>query len=205
MATVFSLVTTFLSTDKPEDYCTNTVWHTIDADFPNPGVGYQSHADEIRDLFAGRNPTYPQGGHFYLGRNIRVIVYDLADAKPRPERAVSTYTPSTPDAVGDYGPHQVACVLSYYGTRNLPRQRGRIYIGPVKRDDQAVSIQSSFSDAILQLGHGLFDTGGENVAHIVHSEVSGLDTVVQNYWVDDSWDVVRRRKLGAGGRKTLAP
>ena len=170
MPTVFSLVTTFLSTDKLEDYCTNTVWHTIGENIFDPSTDYQNHANEIRDLFAGNDSAHPQGGRFYHGRHIRVIVYDLADAKPRPERAVALYSPATEDSFTIYGPHQVACVLSFYGTRNLPRQRGRIYVGPVSRADQAVTVQSDFTGAILELGHGLFDIGGENVAHVVHRD-----------------------------------
>jgi len=58
---------------------------------------------------------------------------------------------------------------------------------------------------LLDLGHGLFDIGGENVAHVVWSPTRRTTSVVQHYWVNDQWDTTRSRDVKETNRITLAP
>jgi hypothetical protein len=69
--------------------------------------------------------------NWYSGEypSVTFKVYDLAAAKPRPILAQASATLPGP-AAGEPMPEEVALCLSYFGTRNIPRHRGRIYLGP---------------------------------------------------------------------------
>ena len=190
--------------DPPRDYCVNAVYHTIAAGGFDPSVDYQNHANEMRDLFGGQATGSGSTFHIYLQRDLIVKVYDMADAKPRPIRATAIYTPAVHESAA-LGPREVSVCLSYYGTRNLPRERGRIFIGPIQLSNLAETVPSAIRDELVDLGHGLFDIGGENVAHVVHSPTANTDTVVQNYWCNDLWDTMRSREEKEGARTRLAP
>lgn len=205
MPTVFTEVTTNIAGEVPADFATNTVWHTIGTNLFDPATGYQSHCDEVARLFAGSDPTH---GLFkqYAGRIVTAKVYDFADPVPRPEKAVSIINPAAPIHENDLGPRQVALVLAFYGQRNLKSQRGHIYIGPLLSTwTSEVMPETGFMQQLIDLGHGLFDIGGEDVAHVIHSRVHNSNVVVANYWVDNRWDTVRKRLPKATNRLTLAP
>lgn len=205
MGTVRTQITSWFDGDDPADYATNSVFHTIGGSIFDPTVDYQNHANQVRDLFSGQNGTY--SFQVLAHRHMRVVAYDLGDPEPRPERAVALYTPEGAiDAAGASGPRQVALCLSFYGTRNLPSQRGRIYIGPFNPVSMGLWRPAlALQNELLTLGHGLFDIGGEDVAHVVRSRKNQDDTVVANYYVKDTWDVIRRRQIDASSRVTLAP
>lgn len=212
MASIESLVTTWMADDIPKDFDTNTVHHRISTIPTITDVDAQNHANEIRDLFAGVLPGHT-GWRFYQDRHVDVKVYDLADAKPRPVKG-HAFTTTTANPRASLGPRQVALVLSYYSDRNIKGQRGHIYLGPfphVFLDGPTIGNTELLSGA-LDLGHGLFDIGGENVAHVVHSEwenkvkrADPVDFVVHHYWVDNGWDTVRRRGMKASARTSLTP
>jgi len=188
MPTLRSLVTNHCVDDIPSDYDTNTVYHTVGS--VGGGilpVDAQNHADEILAAFK----AFPA----YGARILKVSVYDMADAKPRPVLATAVFNPSSPDHQSTLGPRQVAVVLSFYADRNLPRQRGHIYLGPFGPGEGIGALRPGgiVGDAIT-LGDALFNIGGENVAHVVYSPTGNTTHVVKNYWCDDSWDTQRRRK-----------
>jgi hypothetical protein len=218
MSLIRTLVTLAPANDLKADWLTNTVYHNISSGLPGPGIDYNSHAQEVGQLFGGLDPVHgavPQGGQQC---NITTRVYDMSDphtkGSPRPERGFyqGPSNPTPPQT----GPRQVACVLTFYATRNLPRSRGRIYLGPIlASQDGQEFILSTLMASALTLGHGLFDIGGENVAHVVWSSMDQPDSpagisgdsphIVSDYWVDNSWDIVRRRKVLASTRQTLHP
>lgn len=211
MAILRSEVTTHTSDDVPRDYATNTVYHEITGVL-DVGTDYQNHADQIFALFTGADPTYPNFDT-YKFRTVTVNVYDMSDALPRPVRATHTQTPTPGDDSAHLAPRQVALCLSYYSDRNLPSERGHIYVGPFVRGDVAGSRPTDTTiGKLIDLGHGLFDIGGENCKHVIHSRfhakalrTTPVDFVVHHYWVDDSWDIIRRRKDKASKRVQLAP
>jgi hypothetical protein len=204
MALIESQIITSATGQPAQDWTTNTVFHTVDI-----GVDYQNHANEIRDLFAGNNPG--TGGSFkiYHGAHLTVKVYDRSDPPHSPPRATAS-TPGGSDTLSDLGPSQVALCLSFFAGLNVKSKRGRIYIGPFGAGRGNVSMTSYVPGGgtmaqILDLGHGLFDIGGENVAHVIHSRKLNQDFVVSDYWVDNRWDTVRSRLPKAGNRVTLHP
>lgn len=193
------------TTEVPRDNCVNVVYHTIGDSLFDPSVDYQNHADQMKTLFSGHATGSGTTFTEYIHRGITVKVYDMTDVKPRPERAVSVYTPTSWSTDAAFGPRQVALCLSYYSTRNLPRQRGRIFIGPLDTVYMTEVPPSGLYNMILDLGHGLFDIGGENVAHVVWSPTGDASHVVSDYWVNNAWDTMRSRLEKESSRVTLHP
>jgi hypothetical protein len=190
--------------DPARDYSVNNVYHTIDDTGFNPSVDYQNHANELKDLFSGHASGSGSSFVLYNTGMLTVKVYDLADPKPRLPKATAIYTPAT-WATSPIGPRQVALVLSYWGVNpDVKTDRGRIYIGPLV-SSAAEFPSTTVMNMLLDLGHGLFDIGGENVAHVVHSHKLNSNTVVSHYWVNDVWDTQRRRLQHEKSRVMLAP
>lgn len=191
--------------DVPKDIITNTVYHDIGDSGFDPSVDYANHATEVCKLFTGRDPTH---GSFteYDRKYVTVKVYDMADAKPRPVKSEAVWTPATYDLRADLGPRQISLVLAFFASRNLPRTRGRIYIGGiVHTSSNAERPSTTLMTDILDLGHGLFDIGGENVSHRVWSPTGQLSHVVTDYWVNDVWDTQRSRLQKESQRVQVHP
>lgn len=172
------------------DRFSNTLFFAVDGAGAPPD--YEDLAQDLLVIYQNRS--------WCAGCKIEVRAYNMADAKPRPERAfkTSTMTGSYPN-----GPGQVALCLSYYSQRNLPRQRGRIYCGPFGQP----SLRPSSPEIALLMTHAqdLAGLGGLNVDWSVYSPTKaalGEDPTmtISNYWVDNSWDIQRRRKLEATSR-----
>jgi hypothetical protein len=195
------------STDVPRDFAVNVVYHTIGDGLFDPAVDYQNHANEMSQLFNGSATGSGSTFKFYSHTQVTVKVYNMADAKPRPIRATSVAGSSTITAA-NHLPRVLAITLSYYATVNTPSKRGRIFIGPFNLTDEpslGPSIGSSDQGKIVDLGHGLFDIGGENVAHVVYSEKLATSAVVTDYWCNDVWDVMHSREQKEASRTRLHP
>lgn len=174
------------------DWMSNTLYFAVDP--VDPTIDYQALADDLRDIYQARSWT--------AGCKIEVRAYNMGDDKPRPERAFSTVTKTgtQPD-----GPHQVALCLSYYAERNLPQQRGRIYCGPFAKP--GIQPTTVWMQELIDFAGLLAGLGGLNVDWSVYSPTRanlGQDPTssITNVWVDNSWDIQRRRKLPASSRQT---
>lgn len=194
MADVRMLVSWGTGAKPTEDWFSNTLYFSVDGGV-GQGPDYQALANDLVAIYGQRT--------WCNGCRIEVRAYDLADAKPRPERAFATT--SRPFAFPD-GTPQVALALSYYSGRNLPRNRGRIYTGPyatpARRPTQA------HRDDLIAFAQALAGLGGLNVDWSVYSPTTaagGGDGTksISTAWVDDSWDIIRRRKILATSRSTV--
>jgi hypothetical protein len=186
---------TVRQSDVPKDVVDHTLAFTADQASVG-GAEYQHLADWVRDVFSGEHSTGTSPWTRYLGRGLRVLVYDHSDPKPRPERAVSVYTPSTWESA-PLGPRQVACCLSFYSGRNLPSLRGRTYLGPFSVSDLGETVPNSLRLSIMDLAQRLFagQPSGTSVqwAQQVFSQKQGVFHPVTNYWANDVWDTMRSR------------
>ena len=127
-------------------------------------------------------------------RGLRVKLYDLADAQPRPIKGESVVEPTS--SITSLGNREVALCLSFYGTRNLPRQRGRIYVGPFSAAEAGSRAPAApIRAAVASLVPVFTNLGGADVDWVVYSRTSGLTHAVTDWWIDDAWDVQRRRGL----------
>ena len=206
MSVVRSQVTVQVRSGDPlKDYTVNVVHHTIDTGIVWGDPDYQNHANQVRDAFVNGHASdgFPVFG-VYTNRVVTVKVYALADAEPRPVKAISVHTPAVMESA-QLGPRSIALCLSFYSDRNLPSTRGRIYIGPWLNSAMGEVPAVNFQQELLNLGHALFDVGGENVSHTVWSPTHQSTSVVKHYWCNDVWDVVHSRLPKELHREQYAP
>ena len=183
------------SADVPADYCVHNLYFMTQGT-PSPGdwtalVGNVTSVIFSKVGFGGSTPWT-----LYGGRAGTTKAYNLADPKPRPVMAMTTYTPTTWETA-PLGPRALCSCLSYYSGRNLPHFRGRIYIGPFLSSQSTETPSNAIMSQIADLGHGLFNVatmGALSWQHSVHSTVTNQTNVATNYWTNDRWDVQHSRE-----------
>lgn len=194
---------TVRQTDVAQDKVENSIFLTTQA-AAAAGADWQALADKVRDIWFDPNKTGTAPFTRFGNRGGRVFVYDMADAKPRPEKAVSLYGPavwaSTPT-----GPRQVALCLSFYSGRNLPTSRGRVFLGPWDNSDMEEHPTSALQQSVMDVGDRLYalatnPIGGLTWTWAIHSQKENAFKVVTNYWCNDVWDTQRRRLSKEAGR-----
>ena len=152
---------------------------------------YQALANDLAEIYrtSGFTPT----------ARIEVRAYNMADPTPRPERAFAVATGAGGNWVA--GANQVALCLSYFADRNLPRKRGRIFTGPWAPTASYAS--AAIMTQTLGLAQSFASLGGLNVDWSVYSPTDQDATRITDAWVDNSWDIIRSRKLASTTRQTL--
>lgn len=168
------------------DRMSNTLYFDIGFD-GNP-IDWQDLANDLAQIY--------DDTAYCNGFNIQVRAYDMADAEPRPEKA---YSERVASGAPLGGARQVALCLSYYNERNLPRRRGRIYTGPWPASAGLASADQMAQ--VMSLGQAFTNLGGINVDWQVYSPTEGQARKVTDYWCDNSWDIVRSRKIPATARQ----
>jgi len=125
---------------------------------------------------------------------LRVTAYDAQGTPPVFPQGEAIRNPGTAHAVS--APRELAVCLSFFGTRNLPRQRGRLYIpqfmagaGPGLRPTAGMQAK------VGELAPIFSDLGGVDVDWCVYSRITSTPHSVTNWWVDNEWDVIRSRGL----------
>lgn len=204
----------------PADAVVNT-WHfQAEDDVISPDIEEQGPGmlDRLETFYQALSAYWSKG----LSGQIRAKVYDFAHEEPRVpvlERQFSTSTSST--AL----PGEVAICLSFEAAvssgQRRARRRGRVYLGPLA--STVSQIASGDSDArpdatvrstILTAGRELADsaeTDGFKLATFSPTElatggsVSDAWNLVENLWVDNAFDIQRRRGCQATARSSGAP
>jgi hypothetical protein len=134
---------------------------------------------------------------------LSVKAYNIEGAKPNLPLATKTlrvgsfYTP--------FGPPQAACCLSYYAVDNLPRRRGRLYVPMSLLKPAGTAWGTGFIlggertkvAALVPLCAGL---GGANVDWGVWSSVEHAFHKATNWFVNDSFDIIRSRAFAEQNR-----
>lgn len=191
MATYLVQVNVFKDSALPRDRIVNT-FHLDDHGVSTDPDGL---AQDTAELFA---ITYGNNGE------IRVRVYPTG---PPPNYPVGEGVVNAGQVGTSGGPREVALCLSYFGERNLPRTRGRIYIAAASCANITIGnkVRPSTNDMniALALGQGIADLGGPDVDWIYWSTLQGnAHGPVKTVWVDDEWDTIRSRGLRATTRQT---
>ena len=183
----------------PEDRFVNT-WHFV----ADGGDLFAASLDIQQQLEAFYNVGGPNSiSHFISSKVLRTPgvtqtrYYNLADVPPR-EPVIREWTLG-PGASFDNLPNEVAVTMSFYSDRNLPRQRGRLYLGPLRTNamadrvgDQGVSTE--FRNAIGQsLTNRANALAAGDATWSTHSETTGELHPVSHIWVDDAFDTIRKR------------
>jgi hypothetical protein len=176
--------------DLPIDHIVNTFF--LDTFAIQGAPDYDALAADARNLFVGRASL---GG----GYGCECKVYDMADGEPRPIRGQAGWVQHS-DSSSAMAPREVALCLSFYAERNLPRFRGRLFIGPYQAQYAAGERPQSVRTHNQILATGIANLGGANVDWQLFSPTRNAYSKVTNWWVDDEWDTVRSRGLRATSR-----
>jgi hypothetical protein len=146
-------------------------------------------------------------------RNLNYRMYDLADLAPRVATVVVSPLWTRPPTTIMPMPSEVALVASMYATRNLPRQRGRIYLGPLNVNTHGnppdaesdvrpyLGVTQDLAAAMKGLTGALVVSG---LRLAVYSTVDALARGVTAGWVDNAFDTQRRRGGKAATRALWA-
>lgn len=155
----------------------------------------------FQDNFNGFYPgTVATGGHL-------LRCYDLADPEPRAPKWSTPWAFSSSNS-GECLPTEVALCISYQGARisgeDQKRRRGRMYIGPAaisQTDDgrpgasAPAALVTFFQDFVTELF-------AESVVFGIWSRVDSAFVVASDCWVDNAWDIQRRRGFAPTVRAT---
>lgn len=176
-------------TDPAKEVFTNTLYFNVSGSVDQPD--YQALCNDLSTIYSTGFTASPPTA----GRRVTVKAYNMDDAEPRPIKAQATKAPlgTAPGTAG-----QVALCLSYYADRNLPRQRGRIYLGPMTQAGDRPTTQQMAS--LVTFAGLLAGLGGVNVDWSLWSPTTQQHTRINHGWVDDSWDIIRSRKLAPSAR-----
>ena len=176
--------------DLPRDHIVTTFYlvHTL----PEGLFGFQGPAfDELavaaRAVFQSRSGIPSGYGH-------EVKLYRMEDSEPR-EPVGSASWQLSQGAQGDSGPRETACCLSFFSERNLPRQRGRMYIGPWRSSACVERPELTTRQNVAAIALGIGNIGGVNIDWNIRSRVDGVYRKVTNAFCDDEWDTIRKRGL----------
>lgn len=187
---IVEITTQMVLADIPRDFCTNTL-HFNTGSSSVSAANWQALTDALKGVWFATT-----GSHQHYGSNGgKIVAYDVADAHPRPEKAVTTYTPGTWEGARN-NPPQVTICSSFYSGRNLPRLRGRIYV-PL---NNAYSV--AFRPTAPQMSQTIALANNLNVAAIaltpswalgIYSKAANSFNPATNFWCNDVWDTQRRR------------
>lgn len=201
-------ITLLMTSGTPADSATNT-WYCLAVD----DTGANNFAAAVIDFHKAMrtyySPLVAQLNHVYK-------TYDMTDPEPRAPIQEGTW--SFPAATsGSPLPTEVACVLSFQGTRvsgqSQARRRGRIYIGPLATTtaDSSARPTGAFTTAVATAAKTLVDSGepGGSTDWAIYSPTSsaiaGIPVGVQvvNGWIDNEFDTQRRRGRKATTRTSF--
>jgi hypothetical protein len=230
MANLRAQVVFHSQSGKPEDRVVNT-FH-FQAGTHSDGTA-EAIKNKLASFYNVSTPIAQTGGTGiagYLSNSIsrgtfpaEVRVYNLADPKPRLPIVKTFILGNASDMTALELPSEVALCLSFFGTRNLPRLRGRVYLGPFLNtalsDDSGAAYKSrpapNLVDTIRQAAKGLlqgfteaswavWSNGLYTVNKVPQPPVPGSSALVTAGWVDNAWDTQRRRGFDASTRLTYS-
>lgn len=204
MVDIRCTVTFAIDSGIPEDRPVNT-WAFTAVDKSTPV------SDEITDdLIAFYNAVSGAFSGIYAQNGHVIKFYDLADPQPRAPYYERTFN-LTSNPTQSPLPSELAICVSFQGNRvsgqDQKRRRGRVYLGPLAtgQNDNGRPLGTTLT-AINAAADDLLtaSNGSANYAWCVYSRTDDAMVVVTNGWVDDAFDVQRRRGLAPTTRRTFA-
>lgn len=138
---------------------------------------------------------------------VQVKVYDAENpgTKDDPHPPIGQKTRGVDPLLTSF-PRELALCLSYYADDNVKRKRGRLYLPfswvyksqATSPTPPALRPHANDQIAVLAFATMLKTLGGTGTDWVVWSRMDSEARTVTNYYVDDEWDIQRRR----GGRPT---
>jgi hypothetical protein len=138
------------------------------------------------DMLGGLQTIQPTTGE------IKVTCYDAQGTVPVYPEAEAVANKGVTQATG--AARELAMCLSFYGERNVPRQRGRLYIPLWFLGVTGASLRPTMPVAKMEALIPLFtDLGGVDVDWCVYSRRNDHAYSVTDWWYDNEWDIQRSR------------
>lgn len=134
-----------------------------------------------------------------------VRVYALADPPQRlPEtRDLDPRTAAITGITPRLMPREMAICASFFSHRNMPRRRGRVFLGPLRQavlDDRGGVVDTART-TILEASQRLASEGaGDNLDWSVLSAKNQKAYPITAGWVDNEFDSQRSREMKANAR-----
>ena len=157
---------------------------------PIGGVDWDTLAQDLLDKMSGGT-----GFIFNKTNQCTVKLYEIKDPVPGvPNRPKSVKTKNPGVATEASIPRELALCLSYYGGNNNPDNRGRLYV-PAWLWVTAPGARPVAGDItkLDGLAAALAALGGANVDWGAWSPTKKHFTRAEHFFIDDEWDVQRRR------------
>jgi hypothetical protein len=182
-------------TGLPEDGITNTFYFRNDW---VSGAPYESIRDTLADFYNASQGAMRLTS--YISSTVTstpwlVKMYDLGT--PAPRQPTTMDIPVTLSGIQSL-PTEVTACGSFISNRNLPRQRGRIFVGPLNQsaaEVQApgrVALNATFRATLLSAMAAMNSTTN-NVSWRLYSPTDAAMKEVTGGWVDNAFDTQRRR------------
>lgn len=188
------VVTLQVASAIPEDRPVNTfhyVGTSPETNVPLIATVLETAYNNVRSIFS---TAVAQNGH-------SIKAYDMADPEPRAPIYDGTFNFATA-TTGTPLPTEVALCVSFQGVRvsgqSQARRRGRVYLGPLATDNMTspgrpssglVSAAAGFGNDLLSSS---LDSGVARVWSVYSPSNDDL-VPVANGWVDNAYDIQRRR------------
>lgn len=202
------------TSNLPNDRYVNTFHFTRSV--LSSGAMTEAEEDEIATrLVAFYNTDYPT---FAIANYLSVLIhreadtsqiriYDMGESEPR-EPHIHTWTLAAAEG-GGRQPQEAALCMSFYSERNIPRQRGRVYLGPF--ESIATAAATARPDPVLrQVGVNAMEAlvASNDIMRwctLHHTSLVAQQIPVTAGWCDDEWDTQRRRGLKSTSRIVFGP
>lgn len=190
-----------MTSGNPLDKATN-VWHFIADDLTALDLALTQVTTFYAAIDVQLSGAVANTGH-------RIRCYDLADPEPRApvrDQGIGGFVAGT----GASAPELAICI-SYQTTRqsgqSQARRRGRLYMGPLK--GAAVNTSTGFPETAMLTAFGsaiqnLLDASqaAATWAWAVYSRTNNVAIEVTDAWIDNAFDIQRRRGVAATSRTT---
>lgn len=190
--------------DVAADFSVHTLYHHHSDEGGTLGpFDWNGHATNVLQVFEHGTGVGTYHWSAYSGRAITVKCYDMSDMKPRPERGIASYVPTSWSSVV-MGPRELAVPLRYYCTRNLKSQRGRMYLGPFDMtfiEELVADDGPHLMTQVLDLGSAIGSIGGAQTSWVLYrptkdppnapgapgGTLSAAYLDITEIWVNDQW------------------
>lgn len=194
--------------NNPEDTIVNTWYFDVTGSFLDnldlPLVGLQNFYNNLAVYIASDITT----------SDMRAKVYDMTQSEPRVPAYQGAVGSMNASSGGAPLPEELAMCLSFKGlfTSGQPnaRRRGRIYVGALGNAVLPSSGEprrpaAAFVTALAGAGQTLLNasTAATEWTWVVYSPTGNTHIDVIGGWVDNSWDIQRRRGLDPTTRTTF--
>lgn len=204
MAHYKALVRIGMDSGIPEDAVVNT-FHADCLVLPN---GYEDFVDALEGMYQILDSSLSSRVD---PSAVTCKVYKMSDPEPRAPVYEKTFTGLTTGTTAEIP--EVALCLSFQGAResgeSQARRRGRVYIGPLGQAHISSTDPGVYSGLISNLasaGQFLLDASELSTewTWCVYSVRDNALVPVTNGWVDNAWDIQRRRGTAPTSRTTFS-